>query len=126
MTWWPFAIAPVGLFVWLLGSKRSNSIYADKIPISVAAVQAAAASSASSSFKTVKVMAYNDNTFRSSKQNEIAAINVIRLTCPQHDLLSAKYLVEHLPQVVAAQLSPDQAERVRNQLQAAGLTVTVS
>ena len=76
--------------------------------------------------RSIKVLATVTDAQRSDRQNEVAAINAIRLTCPQHDLRAAKYIVEHLPQTIATQLPAEQAESIRHQLEAAGLTVQVS
>jgi len=58
-------------------------------------------------------------------ENKIQAIKMIRRACPQYRLIEAKYLVDHIPQVLCSQVAEPQAENARNELEAAGLKVRV-
>lgn len=57
--------------------------------------------------------------------NKIQAITVIRRACPQHGLAASKYLVDHIPQVLCSQVTSQQAESIRSELEVVGLKVRV-
>jgi ribosomal protein L7/L12 len=56
----------------------------------------------------------------------IADIKAIRKVCPDLGLVGAKYIVDHVPQVVCAGLTPEEAEVMKQELELSGMTVEVS
>ena len=58
--------------------------------------------------------------------NKIASIKALRSCCPEHSLAAGKYLVDHVPAVACAGVLPWRAMQVKQVLEAAGMTVSMS
>ena len=122
-----YVIGGIVLFFVLLKllSRSKKYPYVQPVPPSVTAVMAAAALPQPER-KTVSITATIPENLRTDAQNKVHAINALRMACPQHDLLGAKYILEHLPQPIAANLSAADAEAVKHQLEAVGLTISIT
>ena len=101
--------------------KSRTGVYVQPMPSTLVAVQAGMDASAIAGLKTLTL-----TSFRGAGIQKVNGIKAIRLLCPQHDLLAAKYVVEHMPRAIATSLSPAQAHDLAGKLEAAGFIVVIT